>query len=90
MVHDPSWIKPAEFQECFGDSTHSRVTTVGWPVFEDERCLVVAQQMGADGTVADCMRILKAGILGIWHTDGKPVVWVRERDIFRYEQHQAK
>ena len=90
MLHDPPWIHPHEFEEAFANTRHSQVTSVGFPVFEDDLCLVIAQQLGHDGSVADCMRILKAGIVGIYHTDGTAVPWTAGKDIFRYEHRKSE
>lgn len=82
-IHDPTWIKPEDF-DAF-DSDITAVTSVGFPVHENETFLVLAQQLQENGTVGDCMRILKSAIVDIVHTDGSKVMWSRGKPIFRYE-----
>lgn len=65
--------------------------SVGFPVYEDDKCVVLAQSF-SDDSVSDLVRILKAEIRDIRHMNNRPVAWRvgNGRKIFRYEHDQPK
>ena len=91
-LSDTGWMRPDQFAETFGDKYHSHVTSCGFPVWEDDVCLVLALNLGDDGKAADFMRIMKNAIVSIHGANGRKVTWDvgKGRKIFRYEHDKPK
>lgn len=81
-VSDPTWIKPEDFSMF--DDDMSAVTTAGFPIYENDTFLVVAQQLLESGMAGDCMRILKCAIVDIVGADGRAVPYSAGKAIFKY------